>query len=62
MIPVQLSQNSLVSLPSSVRFLSIILKMEEMLHSWFPHIKPNLSQTGDSAPAKKQKVNMLKII
>ncbi|XP_039983691.1 circadian-associated transcriptional repressor-like isoform X2 [Xiphias gladius] len=37
------------------RFLSIILKIEEMLQSWFPHIKPNLLQTDDSTPAKKQK-------
>ncbi|XP_026233799.1 uncharacterized protein LOC113174224 isoform X2 [Anabas testudineus] len=37
------------------RFFSIILKMEEMLHSWFPHIKPNPPQTGESVPAKKQK-------
>ncbi|XP_071760563.2 uncharacterized protein LOC139915757 isoform X2 [Centroberyx gerrardi] len=39
------------------RFLSIILKIEEMLQSWFPHVKPNLTvtQTDDSTPAKKQK-------
>ncbi|XP_042266305.1 circadian-associated transcriptional repressor-like isoform X1 [Thunnus maccoyii] len=37
------------------RFLSIILKIEEMLQSWFPHIKPNLTQRDDSTPAKKQK-------
>ncbi|XP_071345812.1 circadian-associated transcriptional repressor-like isoform X2 [Trachinotus anak] len=36
------------------RFLSIILKIEEMLHSWFPHIKPNLLHTDDT-PSKKQK-------
>lgn len=34
------------------RFLSIILKIEEMLQSWFPHIKKN--QT-DEPEAKKQK-------
>ncbi|XP_069384080.1 circadian-associated transcriptional repressor-like isoform X1 [Paralichthys olivaceus] len=36
------------------RFLSIVLKIEEMLQSWFPHIKPN-PQTDDSTAAKKQK-------
>lgn len=36
-------------------FLSIILKIEEMLQSWFPHIKPNQTQTDDSTPAKKQR-------
>ncbi|XP_037648831.1 circadian-associated transcriptional repressor-like isoform X2 [Sebastes umbrosus] len=35
------------------RFLSIILKIEEMLQSWFPHIRPD--QTDDCSPAKKQK-------
>ncbi|XP_029000220.1 uncharacterized protein LOC114852183 isoform X3 [Betta splendens] len=39
------------------RFFSIILKMEEMLHSWFPHIKATLAQTDDSTAAKKQKQN-----
>ncbi|XP_029354626.1 circadian-associated transcriptional repressor-like [Echeneis naucrates] len=37
------------------RFLSIILKIQEMLHSWFPHIKSDLLQTDDSIPPKKQK-------
>ncbi|XP_029986943.1 circadian-associated transcriptional repressor-like [Sphaeramia orbicularis] len=37
------------------RFLSIILKIEEMLQSWFPHIKPD--PTDDSTPAKKQKMH-----
>ncbi|XP_022604520.1 circadian-associated transcriptional repressor-like isoform X2 [Seriola dumerili] len=37
------------------RFLSIILKIEEMLQSWFPHIKPSLLHTDDSTPPKKQK-------
>ncbi|XP_070687581.1 circadian-associated transcriptional repressor-like [Pempheris klunzingeri] len=37
------------------RFLGIILKIEEMLQSWFPHIKPNLNHEDQSAPAKKQK-------
>ncbi|XP_053270105.1 circadian-associated transcriptional repressor [Pleuronectes platessa] len=36
------------------RFLSIVLKIEEMLQSWFPHIKSN-PQTDDSSSAKKQK-------
>ncbi|XP_061520983.1 uncharacterized protein LOC133395797 [Phycodurus eques] len=35
------------------RFLSIVMKIEEMLRSWFPRIKPN--QANDSSPAKKQK-------
>ncbi|XP_028443296.1 uncharacterized protein LOC114561462 isoform X1 [Perca flavescens] len=37
------------------RFLSIILKIEEMLQSWFPHIRPVLTQTDDCTPAKKQR-------
>ncbi|KAG7481975.1 circadian-associated transcriptional repressor-like [Solea senegalensis] len=37
------------------RFLRIILKIEEMLRSWFPQIKPNLQQMFDDAPPKKQK-------
>ncbi|XP_073320130.1 uncharacterized protein [Pagrus major] len=36
-------------------FLSILLKIEEMLQSWFPHVKPNVMQSDDSAPPKKQK-------
>ncbi|XP_008303074.1 uncharacterized protein LOC103374721 [Stegastes partitus] len=35
------------------RFLGIVLKIEEMLHSWFPQIKPN--QTDDGSAAKKLK-------
>ncbi|KAF7656414.1 hypothetical protein LDENG_00041720 [Lucifuga dentata] len=38
-------------------FLSIILKIEEMLHSWFPHIKANVTLTDDGTPAKKQKLH-----
>ncbi|TKS70485.1 Circadian-associated transcriptional repressor [Collichthys lucidus] len=38
---------------TSRRFLSIILKIEEMLQSWFPHIKPNL--TDDGVQPKRQK-------
>nr|XP_020441281.1 uncharacterized protein LOC109951246 isoform X2 [Monopterus albus] len=37
------------------RFLSIMLKIEEMLQSWFPHIKPHRPQCEDGNPAKKQK-------
>ncbi|KAM4592509.1 uncharacterized protein PAE49_018161 isoform 2-T2 [Odontesthes bonariensis] len=36
-------------------FLSIILKIEEMLRSWFPRIKPNVTQTDGGTPAKRQK-------
>ncbi|XP_041790586.1 circadian-associated transcriptional repressor-like isoform X2 [Chelmon rostratus] len=39
----------------SGRFLGIVLKIEEMLQSWFPHIKPGLSQTDGGSPAKKPK-------
>ncbi|XP_057692173.1 uncharacterized protein LOC130915887 isoform X2 [Corythoichthys intestinalis] len=34
-------------------FLNTITKIEEMLRSWFPHIKPD--QAIDSSPAKKHK-------
>ncbi|KAK5874471.1 hypothetical protein PBY51_019413 [Eleginops maclovinus] len=37
------------------RFHSIVLKIEEMLHSWFPHIRPDLTHTDHCTPAKKQK-------
>ncbi|XP_032366575.1 circadian-associated transcriptional repressor [Etheostoma spectabile] len=37
------------------RFLSIILKIEQMLQSWFPHIRPVLTQTDGCTPAKKQR-------
>uniref|UniRef100_UPI0037E99B17 uncharacterized protein n=1 Tax=Semicossyphus pulcher TaxID=241346 RepID=UPI0037E99B17 len=37
------------------RFLSILLKIEEMLQSWFPHVKLNVTQTDDSPAAKTQK-------
>lgn len=52
-----------LSLSSSGRFLSILLKIEEMLHSWFPHVRTRLMQSDDSddddgSPAKKQKVNV----
>ncbi|XP_039651784.1 circadian-associated transcriptional repressor-like isoform X2 [Perca fluviatilis] len=39
------------------RFLSIILKIEEMLQSWFPHIRPVLTRTDDCTPAKKQRLH-----
>ncbi|XP_068430333.1 uncharacterized protein [Clinocottus analis] len=48
----------------SGHFLSIILKIEAMLQSWFPHIRPDPTQTGcgpsascrvSGIPAKKQK-------
>ncbi|XP_054471461.1 uncharacterized protein LOC129104682 [Anoplopoma fimbria] len=35
------------------RFLSILLKIEGMLQSWFPHIRPD--PTEDGSPAKPQK-------
>ncbi|XP_070816949.1 circadian-associated transcriptional repressor-like [Chaetodon trifascialis] len=38
------------------RFLSIVLKIEEMLRSWFPHIKAGPSRTDHGCPAKKQKL------
>lgn len=51
-----------LSLSSSGRFLSILLKIEEMLHSWFPHVRTRLMQSDsdddDGSPAKKQKVNV----
>lgn len=37
------------------RFLNILLKIEVMLLSWFPHIRPSVSQTDDSSAAKKLK-------
>ncbi|KAM6950355.1 uncharacterized protein PEZ65_023407 [Lycodopsis pacificus] len=37
------------------RFLSFILKIEEMLHSWFPHVTSDPTQTGGGSPAEKQK-------
>lgn len=42
------------------RYINIILKMEEMLHSWFPHVKArrdqlSSNQKDDSTPAKRQK-------
>ncbi|KAK5915881.1 hypothetical protein CesoFtcFv8_001432 [Champsocephalus esox] len=37
------------------RFLSIVLKIAEMLHSWFPHIRPDPTHTEPCTPAKTQK-------
>uniref|UniRef100_A0AAY4BX97 Circadian-associated transcriptional repressor-like n=1 Tax=Denticeps clupeoides TaxID=299321 RepID=A0AAY4BX97_9TELE len=41
------------------RYVNIVLKMEEMLKSWFPHIKPQNHSTeewrADTTPSKKQK-------
>ncbi|KAK9542214.1 hypothetical protein VZT92_000094 [Zoarces viviparus] len=37
------------------RFLSFILKIEEMLHSWFPHVTSDPTQTDAGSPAEKQK-------
>ncbi|XP_076591156.1 uncharacterized protein LOC143323259 [Chaetodon auriga] len=39
------------------RFLSIVLKIEEMLQSWFPHIKAGQRQADRGSPAKKQKLH-----
>ena len=46
----------------SERYINIILKVEEMLKSWFPHVKPAAPHSdkppgGDTQfPSKKQKV------
>lgn len=41
------------------QYMNIILKMEEMLKSWFPTVKPRdqhtVSQTEEAAPAKRAK-------
>ncbi|XP_074523409.1 uncharacterized protein LOC141788370 [Halichoeres trimaculatus] len=37
------------------RFLNILLKIEAMLLSWFPYIRPSVSQSDDSSAAKKLK-------
>lgn len=55
--PQRVRFNVKLCLCSSGRFFSIILKMEEMLHSWFPHIEATLPQTHDGAAAKKPKVS-----
>ncbi|XP_065808625.1 circadian-associated transcriptional repressor [Labrus bergylta] len=37
------------------RFFGLLLKIEEMLRSWFPHIKSNVTQTDGGPPAKTLK-------
>ncbi|CAJ1050114.1 circadian-associated transcriptional repressor-like isoform X4 [Xyrichtys novacula] len=37
------------------RFLNILLKIEEMLLSWFPHVKPNITPRENNTAAKKLK-------
>ncbi|KAM6980534.1 circadian-associated transcriptional repressor-like [Aplochiton taeniatus] len=42
------------------RYIGSLLKIEEMLHSWFPHVRLNcdqltFSQEDDSSPAKRKK-------
>ncbi|XP_066525967.1 circadian-associated transcriptional repressor [Hoplias malabaricus] len=44
------------------RYVNIILKMEEMLKSWFPHVKPRQQTTAveltqETAPLKKPKLS-----
>ncbi|XP_026859049.2 circadian-associated transcriptional repressor [Electrophorus electricus] len=44
------------------RYVDIILKMEEMLKSWFPHVKPHpqtaaTKMTQETAPPKKPKLS-----
>lgn len=46
------------------RYVNIILKMEEMLKSWFPHVKPHqqttaMELTQETAPLKKPKLSQL---
>lgn len=45
---------------SREKYINIILKMEEMLKSWFPNVKLQdqvvVTQTEDAAPTKKLKV------
>ncbi|KAM9861109.1 uncharacterized protein ACBR49_003505 [Aulostomus maculatus] len=38
------------------RFLSTIMKIEEMLRSWFPHVRPAQTADSDGVPAKKPKL------
>ncbi|AWP01058.1 Hypothetical protein SMAX5B_021162 [Scophthalmus maximus] len=40
---------------TSRRFLGVLLKLEEMLQNWFPHVRPDLPPTDDASSAKKQK-------
>lgn len=45
---------------SREKYINIILKMEEMLKSWFPNVKHQdqvvVTQTEEAAPTKKLKV------
>lgn len=45
---------------SRERYINIILKMEEMLKSWFPNVRLQdqaaVTQTEEAAPTKKLKV------
>ncbi|KAM7014922.1 uncharacterized protein LKV04_012479 [Tautogolabrus adspersus] len=44
------------------RFFGLLLKIEEMLQSWFPHIKANVTQTDGGPAAKTLKVNMFLLL
>lgn len=35
-------------MPYRERYVNIILKMEEMLKNWFPHIKPQRNNQADT--------------
>ncbi|XP_026167502.1 uncharacterized protein ciartb [Mastacembelus armatus] len=39
------------------KYINIILKMEEMLKSWFPNVKLQVSQTEEAVPTKKPKLS-----
>lgn len=49
---------------SREKYINIILKMEEMLKSWFPNVKLQdqvvVTQTEEAAPTKKLKVKLCK--
>lgn len=50
---------------SREKYINIILKMEEMLKSWFPNVKLQehpltVTQTEEAAPTKKLKVKLKK--
>lgn len=46
------------------KYINIILKMEEMLKSWFPNVRlqdqPDVTQTEEAVPTKKLKVKLQK--
>lgn len=49
------------------RYIDIILKMEEMLKTWFPNVKPNhqttaVELTQETALLKKPKVECFAIV